>query len=358
MADINIYKTKTMLAAVKQMKPVTSFLRDRYFPFSAGDLFPTEEVLVEYKDATGGQKMAPVVLPRKGSISVEREGYSTYKMTPPLVAPSRPLTIDDLNKKGFGENLFSDRTPEQRQSEILVADLADFDAMHTAREEYIAAECIFNNGYVLRQYADKYGEGEYKEFEMRFYAGETNPAQYVPGFMWNESASDKVADFNHMIKMLTSAGNRATEVLLGADAAELFITDKMIKEMLDIHNYNIGDVTPIELPQNAARLARLNIHGRWIDFLTYDGTYIDEETGETKPFVPAKKIAMTAPDAGRALYGAVTQMEQDDGMWHTHMGRRVPRYWSDKDGRELTVSSRPLFIPRTKNPFITAEVVK
>lgn len=89
---IDIYKTKTMLAAVRQMSPVTSFLRDRYFPTGSGDMFPTEEVLVEYKDASGN-KLAPVVLPRKGSISVEREGYSTHKMVPPLVAPSRPLTI-------------------------------------------------------------------------------------------------------------------------------------------------------------------------------------------------------------------------------------------------------------------------
>ena len=73
---IDIYKTQTMLAAVEQMKPATAFLRDRYFPHSAGDIFPGEEVLVEFKDSTG-RRMAPVVLPRKGSISVEREGYST-----------------------------------------------------------------------------------------------------------------------------------------------------------------------------------------------------------------------------------------------------------------------------------------
>ena len=50
---IDIYKTKTMLAAVRQMSPVTSFLRDRYFPTGSGDMFPTEEVLVEYKDEIG-----------------------------------------------------------------------------------------------------------------------------------------------------------------------------------------------------------------------------------------------------------------------------------------------------------------
>lgn len=355
MAEINIYKTTTMLAAVKQIKPVTSFLRDRYFPTAAGDLFPTDEVLVEYKDATG-KKMAPVVLPRKGDISVERQGYSTHRMEPPLVAPSRPLTIDDLNKKGFGENLFSDRTPDQRQAEILTQDLIDFDEMITNREEYIAAECMFNNGYILRQYADKYGSSEFVEFVMKFYEGDVNPAQYAPGTKWNAVGSDKLADLAVMIHMLTSKGNGATEVLLGADAAAEIMNDDLLMKKLDFNNYNIGNIDPATLPQEAARLGRLNVMGRWIDLLTYDGTYTDEETGEEKPFIPAKSICVTAPGAGRGLYGAVTQMELDQ-VWHTHMGRRVPRYWANKNGRELTVSSRPLFVPKTKDCFITAAVL-
>lgn len=353
---IDIYKTKTMLSAVKQMTPVTSFLRDRYFPTGAGDVFPTEEVLVEYKDATG-KKMAPVVLPRKGSISVEREGYSTSKMTPPLVAPSRSLTIDDLNRKGFGEDLFSDRTPAERQADILLQDLADFDEMHTSREEYIAAKCMLENGYTLRQYADKYGEGEYKEFEMRFYSESANPAAYTPGVKWNGATSDKMADLYQMILMLTTKGNNATEVLLGSDAADELLDDAKIKELLDLRNYNVGAIAPMALPQGAARLGQLNVRGRMIDLLTYDGTYADETTGAITPFVPAKQICVTAPNAGRGLYGAVSQMEQFDGTFHSYMGRRVPRYWFDKSSRELTVSSRPLFIPRVKNPFITATVL-
>lgn len=353
---MNFYTTKTMLAAVEQMKPVTSFLRDRYFPTAEEDLFPTEEVLVEYKDMTGN-KLAPVVLPRKGSISVEREGYTTDKLSPPLVAPSRPLTIDDLNKKGFGENLFSDRTAAERQADILLKDLKDFDAMHTSREEYIAAKCMFENGYILRQYADQYGTDEYVEYKMKFYAESSNPAVYVPGVKWNESTSDKMADLYHMIRMLTTAGNHASEVLLGADAAEALLQDKKLKELLDLNNYRIGAIEPAELPQGAARLGRLNVRGRMIELLTYDGTYVDEEDGKIKSFVPEKQICVTAPNAGRGLYGAVSQIEQSDNLWHTYMGRRVPRYWADKNMRELTVSSRPLFIPRTKNPFISATVL-
>ncbi len=354
---LDIYKTKTMLAAVRQMTPVTSFLRDRYFPTSSGDMFPTEEVLVEFQDAVGN-RLAPVVLPRKGNIMVEREGYTTHRMTPPLVAPSRPLTIDDLNKKGFGEDLFSDRTPAERQAEILLQDLEDFDRMITNREEYISAQCIFNNGYTLKQYADKYGDdSEYIEYDMKFYEGSSNPATYTPGVQWDGATSDKLADLHQMILMLTTVGNPATDVILGSDAADALLADTVIKELLDIRRFEMGNIQPMELPQGAARLGQLNVRGRLMNLITYDGTYIDETTGKQTPYVPTDSICVTAPAAGRGLYGAVTQIEQSTGEWATYMGRRVPRYWTEKNSRELTVSCRPMFVPRTKNPFIVAKVL-
>ena len=274
---INIYQTQTMLAAVQQMTPVTSFLRDYFFTTGAGDMFPTAEVLVEYKDATG-HKMAPVVLPRKGGISVEREGYSTYKMEPPMIAPQRPLTIDDLNKKQMGENLFSDNTPAARQAEILVQDLQDFDEMITTREEYIAAQLMFNNGYILKQYAEKYGEGEFKEFELRFY-DDSNDAVYAPDTMWSETGADIFGDLHQIIRMLTTKGNNASAVLLGSDVADALMKNEDIRKQMDLLRYNVGEIAPTELPQGAARLGRLNVRGRMIDLLTYDGTYVDEETG-------------------------------------------------------------------------------
>ena len=352
---IDIYKTQTMLAAVRQMTPATSFLRDYFFTTGAGDMFPTPEVLVEYKDSTGN-KMAPVVLPRKGGISVEREGYSTYKLAPPMVAPQRPLTIDELNKKQMGENLFSDRTPSDRQVEILLNDLEEFDEMITTREEYIASKLMFENGYALKQYANKYGEGEFKEFELRFYDG-TNDAVYAPETMWSATGADIQGDLHQMIRMLTTKGNNASTVLLGSDVADALLKDATIQKQMDLLRYNVGEIAPKALPQGAARLGHLNVRGRMIELLTYDGTYVDEETGEVTSFVPEKKICVAAPGAGRILYGAVSQVEQGDGQFHTYMGRRVPRYWAEKDGRELRVASCPLFIPKTKNCFISATVL-
>ena len=156
MAIPMIYRTVTMIGAIQAMPTHRTFLRDRYFPCApATDIFPTEEVLVEYRD--GNKKIAPVVAPRKGGVTVLRDGYTTQRYTPPFVAPQRTLTIDDLNKKGFGENLYSQITPQQREAQVLGQDLSELSIMIDGREEYMAAAGMIGNGFVLTQYIDEYG---------------------------------------------------------------------------------------------------------------------------------------------------------------------------------------------------------
>ena len=86
----NIYDTHTLLMAVESLSPVSSFLRDRYFPTNeATDVFSTTDVLVEYKD--GNKKLAPFVAPRKGGVTILRKGYTVDRYTPPRIAPKRAL---------------------------------------------------------------------------------------------------------------------------------------------------------------------------------------------------------------------------------------------------------------------------
>lgn len=353
----DIYKTKTMLAAVEQMEPIHSFLRDRYFPTGAGDLFPTDEVLVEYRDGTN-KAMAPVVINGHDGVTVGRNGYKAFRMEPPLVAPKRHLSEDDLRKKGFGEGVFSNITPAQRQAQLLAQDLTELDELHTNREEFIASKCMFENGYTLSQWADEYGvTGKDEKYEMKFYTEGSNPAVYTPGTKWDATGSDKMADLLVMVRQLTTAGNAATDVLLGSGAADALMNDSVIKELMDLNRYDAGQIAPQLMQDGAALLGILNVRGHRLNLITYDGTYADETTGAITPYIPAKQICVTAPGAGRALYGCVTQTEQADGAFHSYMGRRVPRYWSDKKGRELRLASKPLLVPRTKNPFISATVL-
>ena len=354
----NFYDTHTLLASVQQLPPLHTFLLDRYFPTNAAsDIFSTTDVLVEYKK--GSKKASPFVAPRKGGITVLREGYTMKRFTPSYIAPKRTLTIDDLKKRGFGEALYSQLTPEQRQGVIMLGDIDELRAMNMRRKEAMAAEVIFNNGCVMDEYVDDLNN--FEEREVRFYEGERNPAEYVPSAKWDTteaSGKQMINDVAAMISMLTTRGLPATEVIMAPDVADVFQSNEWILTLLDVKNVNIGGIAPETLPAGAAKIARLNIKGRMIDFLCYEDTYTDVD-GTVKQFVPAGKIAVTAPAAGRTVYGAITQMEQSDGEFHTHTGMDVPKYISDvaHDVREVRLATAPLCMPNNENAFISAVVL-
>lgn len=354
----NFYDTHTLLASVQQLPPLHTFLLDRYFPTNAAsDIFATDDVLVEYKK--GSKKAAPFVAPRKGGVTILRDGYTMKRFTPAHIAPKRALSIDDLKKRGFGEALYTQLSPEQRQGVIMLGDLDELRDMNARRKEAMAAEVIFTNGCIMHEYTDDLGTYEPKE--VRFYDEATNPAVYTPSGYWDTTeAKGKqiLADVAHMISMLTTRGLSATEVLVAPDVADVILANEWILKLLDNRNYQIGGVDPALLPAGVAKIARLNIKGRMIDFLSYEDTYTEVD-GSTKSFVPQGMIAVGAPAAGRTVYGAITQVEQSDGEFHTYTGVDVPKYISDatKNTRELILSSAPLCMPNNQNPFITARVL-
>lgn len=353
--SFNFYDTHTLLRSVQQLLPVSTFLRDRYFPTNAAtDIFSTTDVLVEYKD--GSKKLAPFVAPRKGGVAILRNGYTMERYTPPFVAPKRALTIDDLTRRGFGEALYSQLTPEQRQQVLLLKDAEELGEFITRREEAMAAEMLLTNGCIMKHIADDVAVGD--EMEIRFYTGDTNPAQFVPDVNWAEADADILADLAVMARMLTSKGLPASELVCAPDVADTIINNEKIQKMLDNRRYEMGEVKPVELPAGAAVMCRLNVHGRIISIISYDETYTND-SGVDTPYIPSGKCVLTAPAAGRTLYGAVSQVEQKDGIVHTYTGKRVPKYLSNanNNSRTLTITSCPLLIPNNKNAWITGTVL-
>nr|DAG76328.1 MAG TPA: major capsid protein [Caudoviricetes sp.] len=354
----NFYDTHTLLMSVKQLPPLHTFLLDRYFPTNAAsDIFATDDVLVEYRK--GSKKAAPFVAPRKGGITILRDGYTMKRFTPSYIAPKRPLTIDDLKKRGFGEALYPNLSPEQRQGVIMMGDLDELRNMNLRRKEAMAAEVIFTNGCIMDEYIDDLHN--FEEREVRYYDGDVNHATYTPAADWdtNEASGRQMLnDVAAMISMLTSRGLPATEVLVSPDVADVVLANEWIMKLLDNRRYEMGGVSPELLPSGASKICRLNIKGRMIDFLSYEDTYTEVD-GTVKPFIPAGMIAVCAPNAGRTVYGAITQVEQADGEFHTYAAVDVPKYLSDAahNVRELMLSSAPLCMPNNENPFITAKVL-
>ena len=349
----NFFETHNLLMAVEQLTPPTTFLRDRYFPTNdATDVFATNDVLVEYKD--GSKRVAPFVAPRKGGVTILRSGYEVQRFEPPFVAPRRMLTIDDLNKRGFGEALLSQLTPELRQRALILKDAQELSEMITRREEAMAAEVMQTNACVMKHIADDADISDDKHIS---FANGDSSWQYSPSGDWSKDYAGVVADLGAMARLLTKRGLAASDLVVGADAADAILANSEVQKLLDIKNYEAGHIDPATLGNGATHIATLNVKGRLLNVICYDEEYT--EGSEVKSYIDPKTVILTAPGAGRTLYGAVSQVEQADGLFHTYTGKRVPKYLSNAEGnsRSLTMTACPLLIPNNKNPFIVAKVL-
>lgn len=349
----SVFTTTQLLAAVKQLTPATSFLSKRYFPTDAGSIFSTEYVLVEYKDGT--LSIAPHVTPGNTSLNLARPGYDAWSYKPPMAKVRRVLTIDDLQQKGFGEALYSNLTPQQRAAQYTAEDLAEMDERLVRTEEMMCARVMQDNALTVDVYADNL---EDKQTEtMNFFTGRNN-AVYTPSNGWDNGGADILGDLNIMAQMLIQTGQPAVDLVVGAAVASAIVNNNQIAGMLDNRRYEMGGIAPDELGDGAYLLGRLNAYGPTLNIIAYPMMYTDLQ-GNTRPYIDDNKVVMTYPGAGRMLYGAITQIDEEGGEPVTHAERRVPKFIGDvrTDVREYRLASRPLPIVVQKDCFISATVL-
>ena len=352
---MGLYDTTTLSAAIKKIFPVSCWFRNRYFITSDTDIFPTNKVLIEYKK--GSRKMAPFVVPRVGGITMDREGYQSVEFEPPYIAPKRKLSIDDLNKKGFGEQLYSDKSPEQREAEVLGEDVEDLTCMIDRREEWMCSSLLFTGQILMKHYAEAYGVGTPVEKVLRYYDTSFDNV-YTPKTDWNQEGASMYEDIEAMVSIMTQRGCRVTDLNMGANAWKKFITDEKVQKMYDNRNINIGSINPRELPDGVAYQGQILAGGKCLDIYVYEEQYEDEEVN-TAVFMPTNSVLLIAPGVGRMLYGAITQLEQSDGKYHTYRAMKVPKYFSDSrnDLREIRIASAPVPVPNDVNGWIVSTVM-
>ena len=149
----------------------------------------------------------------------------------------------------------------------------------------------------------------------------------------------------------------ATDLLVASDVGAFLMEDPWIIRMLDNRRVELGRIQPTELTEYVTHLGAFNFKGRLLDILVSDGGYEDED-GSEKAYLDDGSVVVTAPNVGRGLYGAITQMERDE-EYHTYAGKRVPQHIADvkSQTKETKVASSPLMVPKRKNPWCAAKKV-
>lgn len=336
---IDLFDTRTMLEAVRQMQPVRTFLRDTFF--TNRRTFDTEYVDVDI--VKGKRRMAPFVSPKVGGKVVERLGYQTHTYKAPMLAPKLPTTAEQLLKRLPGEALYSGMSPEERAAEQLGRDLAELDEIITRREEWMCAQAVFAGQiYVV-------GEGVDEVIDF----GLTNKEALTGTALWSDTAADPLADLKRWRQQIIKVSGFSPDiVIMASDAEEAFLKHEKVQKALDLRLVDTGQINPQTLPNGATYIGRIAEVG--VNIYTYDEWYLDDD-GVEKPMVPAKTVLM-ASTAARfdLLYGAYIDMEL--GVFALP---RIPRSWVEKDPsvRWVQMVSRPLPVPEHIDSLYVATVL-
>ncbi|MCD8199813.1 MAG: major capsid protein [Coriobacteriaceae bacterium] len=348
----NIFDTYYLAGMVQEIVPAQSFFLDRYFPTNtATDIFDSNKVLVEYRDRD--RAMAPFVVRRAGDIPIARGGYEIHEIEPTYIAPSRMLTMDDLQRRGFGEALIVGSTPQQRAQALQVQDLEDLENRIRRREEWMAAQTMINNGLTFEALIDNGEAGE--PYDIYFYdttSEEGNPALYTVETKW-DNGGDFRTDIEAMVNDLLDRGLPATDLIVGTDVAAMIQDDEKLLTILDNRRAEYGRLAPDVRYPGVAWIGNLNFGGTDLDIYAVRETVV--ENGVTTRLFPSTSAMVTAPNCGHMMYGRIDQME-DDQQIHSYAMKRVPKFVADKktDSRSLRLASRPLAAPYCKAPWIYA----
>lgn len=347
--NIDIFDSYYLAGVVEEIVPKKTFFRDRYFPTTEADIFSSNKVLVEYKD--GDRRMAPFIVEGAGDTPVDRGGYHVMEYAPPMVAPSRLLTLDDLKRRGFGEAVLADKKPDERARAMQMNDLIDLENRIARREEWMCAQVMINNAVDLVEFADSQTLGIPRR--LQFYDQATTHA-FTRANQWDAMNGDMLGDVMAMCDLLMERGLPAADLVIGAEVANFIRDNSTIQALLDNRRYELGNIKPQEMYPGVAWMGQLNFGGYILDIWVVRETYVND-LGASALYFPTDAAMVTAPNCGRLLYGAVTQIEPDR-EFHTFTGKRVPKFVvnEDKDIRKLRLAAKPLAAPANLSPFIYA----
>ena len=309
---ISMFDKRTMIAALESMPPKRTFLKDLFF----NNVITSETDKIDVDIYKGNQKMAAFVSPKIGSITVKKEGWKTETYTPPLIGLDDITTAEDILTRSIGENVYSQKSPDERAAEILLRDMARLDTMIEIREEWMCAKALFTGA------VDVSGEGVSQNID--FGMSNSHKVTLGTGVKWTDTGINPLTDIATWKTLIAKDSFLSADiVIMGAGAAKAFINNAEVQKNLDIRNIDLGVIRPQELPSGAKYIGSDRLNG--VDYYTYEGYYVDPTTGVQTPFVPNGAVLLASKSARTSMmYGAVTIADENTKALLTYAMPRVP----------------------------------
>jgi len=346
--DIN--ETRSMLQAVDKAYKPTTTLVNTFFPNVS--TFVTNSVEIEYRK--GGRILAPFVVSGSRGVNVARTGSKIRQYTPPMMKPKRVIEASDITRRGFGEDVYSTKTPEERAIDMRAKDLAELIDACVRTEEKMAAGLLINGEYDCKGFADDGTTELIDTVTFSEFAGKTT----LTGTDTWDNASAKIytclGDASQTIRR--SAGSIPTVAICSSNVVQYLLDNEQLYKYMLIPDKNAAlmNLAPRLVSPELIRVGFVQPLN--LEVYAYDGVFINE-SNVLEQYIPDNHIIIGVPGRGKRLYGAVTQLEAD-GQYRTYEGAHVPKIVADpsSDTSSLTVASRCVLCPEFVDEWATLKV--
>lgn len=341
---MEIYSTNNMIEVVKKTELPVMFLRDRYFPTTPRDIFKTRKVYIERLDE--GHRCAPFVFQLEGSgaVPMARGAYNGEELYPAFIHPSREMSLATLKKKGVGETVFDEVTPEERERKYLADDLAYLTAATMRSWEWMCGQILNKGSIECYCCTGDTIDDKDKMVKVRFqFYEDTFDNEVIYSKKWSDADADIYGQVAETAKSI-DASYDSLDLILGGNLVHHFVTDPTILKLLDTRNLNVGRLDPAATSyRRIGNLGTMNFDGIQLNIFT-DSRGVTDPTGVNGHYIDQNSFVIVPPKLGAMKFGTITQMEEEDRDYHSYSRDLVPRRITNVSSSERTLemSSAPL----------------
>lgn len=323
------YTTREMIEAIEINPPVRNFLTRTFFPRER--THRTEKVEVDIKK--GKRIMAPFVSPRIGGKVITRQGFQTKEFSTPRIAPERVLTVDDISKRAAGENIYSRRTPSEREDEMLAEDYRDLDESIQRRVEWMSRQILFEGKL------DVVDTEAGVDFQVDY--GFDNIFVLTSDKYWSLPTVNPMPLLKEKrSKIIKETGKAPNVLIFSTDLIETFISNPFIQAAMDIRNLQNIEIKPRIVDDALTYYGKIPELG--LEIYSYEEFFLNDN-GEEEGIIPAGTCLMAHSEGeGGIEYGLITQME--DKKFQSYEAKQVPKIYckDESDVKMFRLTSRPL----------------
>ena len=346
-ADVLHYTTLT--EAINEQKAPNNFLKNRFF--GRDITVPTRHIELSY--TRRGRLIAPFVKRNGAAIMTVGRAESFANVEPPHIRIKRPMSPSDLmvNRRPGGVIFASGEDIGSAMRQYMADEMEMMLDDVTNSEEYLSALAI--RGSIT------YAAQDEATFTVVSPRTATHDFALAGADRWDQTNSSPRKTFKTVMQLVNEdVGLGVTDVVMGADAAEAFLSNPESNTLLDVRRFNTGTLDfNQQFQQDGALFLGTYVGGIMIWMyprqVSVGSTAVDLVRSKYAEF-----IARTPAAQFVTYYGAIEDMKAI-GPGKVLQSKRFSKSWEEEDpsARMLLVESNPLPVMRRPDASCSVQVI-